>query len=176
MSRSISRITCSRKERINRDDDKSDYLAEGKKVVPAEVIASAYKKFVAPNNPSSVQGAHKGGKSKGKGKGRMLDRQYITGRWVNLYPAPEEINHDLLMVPHPDLVNRDGETYVIIGHNLKARVTKENWRTLRFNAKSLMRALNDTHAKSMIRASLACPGDTLGTITSLEMLRGFEHL
>ncbi len=104
--------------------------------MPADVIASAYKKFVAPNNPSSVQAAHKGGKGKGKGKGRMTDRQNIKGRWVNLYPAPEEINHDLLMLPHPDLVNRDDETFVIIGHNLKVRVTKENWNTLRFITKS----------------------------------------
>jgi hypothetical protein len=41
------------------------------------------------------------------------------------------------MLPHSDLVNRDEETYVITGpSNLKVRVTKENWNTLRFNTKT----------------------------------------
>ena len=34
--------------------DKSDYLAEEKKVIPAEVLASAYKKFLDRNNPLPV--------------------------------------------------------------------------------------------------------------------------
>jgi hypothetical protein len=99
--------------------DKSDYLAQGKKVVPSELTASTYKKFVAPNYPSSVQAANKGGKGKGKIKMRMPDRQHVKGKWVNLYPAPEEVRRNLLMLPHPDLVNRDDETYVIIGHNCR---------------------------------------------------------
>jgi hypothetical protein len=41
-----------------------------------------------------------------------------------------------LMLSHPELVNRDEETYVIIGHQVQVRVTKENWNTLRFNTKS----------------------------------------
>ena len=44
------------------------------------------------------------------------------------------------MLPHPDIVNRDEdeETYVITGPaNLKVRVTKDNWNTLRFNTKTL---------------------------------------
>jgi hypothetical protein len=41
------------------------------------------------------------------------------------------------MLPHPALVNRDDETYVVLGHNVQIRVTKENWNTLRFNTKSL---------------------------------------
>jgi hypothetical protein len=67
----------------------------------------------------------------------MPDRQHIKRKWVTLYPAPEEISHDLLMLPHPELVNRDDETCVIIDHNLQVRVTKETWNTLRFNTKSL---------------------------------------
>jgi hypothetical protein len=118
--------------------DKSDYLAEGKKVVPSDVLASAYKKFVAPNNPPSAQAAHKGGKGKGRIKGmRMLDKHHAKGKWVTLYPAPEEVGHDLLMLPHPALVNRDEETYVVLGHQVQVRVTKGNWSTLRFNTKSL---------------------------------------
>jgi hypothetical protein len=74
--------------------DKSDFLAEGNKVVPSDVMASAYKKCVAPNNPPSVQAAYKGGKGKGRIKGRMSEKQHVKGKWVTLYPAPEKINHD----------------------------------------------------------------------------------
>jgi hypothetical protein len=38
------------------------------------------------------------------------------------------------MLPHPTLVNREDETYALLGPgNLNVRVTKENWDTLRFN-------------------------------------------
>ncbi len=118
--------------------EKSDYLAEGKKVVPSDVMASAYKKFVAPNNPPSAQATHKGGKGKGKTKGtRTPERHSFKGKSLTLYPAPEEVSHDLLMLPHPAIVNWDEETYVVLGHNVQVRVTKENWNTLRFNTKSL---------------------------------------
>jgi hypothetical protein len=59
------------------------------KVVPYEVMASAYKKFVVPNNLSSVRSANKGDKGKGKIQMRMPDRQHVIGKWVNLYRAPE---------------------------------------------------------------------------------------
>ncbi len=118
--------------------DKSDYLAEGKKVVPSDVMSSAYKKFVAPNNPPPAQATHKGGKGKGRTKGmRVPDRQHSKGKWVTLYPAPEEVSHDLLMLPHPTLVNRDEETYVVLGRQVQVRVTKGNCNTLRFSTKSL---------------------------------------
>jgi hypothetical protein len=40
------------------------------------------------------------------------------------------------MLPHPTLVNREAETYVLLGpSNLNVRVTKENW-GLRFNTKT----------------------------------------
>ncbi len=48
--------------------DKSDYLAEGKKVIPAEVLATAYIKFLDINNPPPVSVTNRGGKNKGKGK------------------------------------------------------------------------------------------------------------
>jgi hypothetical protein len=100
--------------------------------MPVEVMASAYKKSLASNSTFSVQSTYKGGKGEGKGKTRMSTK----ARWINSHPAPEEISHDLLVLPHPDLVNRDEETYVIIGPNsLEVRVTKENWSTLRFNTK-----------------------------------------
>jgi hypothetical protein len=48
--------------------DKSDFLAEGKKVILAEVMATSYKKFLARNNSPPVFADNKSGKSKGKGK------------------------------------------------------------------------------------------------------------
>ncbi len=48
--------------------DKSDVLAEGKKVVPAEVFAAAYKNFLDRDNPPPISVTSKGGKNKGKGK------------------------------------------------------------------------------------------------------------
>ncbi len=118
--------------------DKSDYLAEGRKVVSSDVMASAYKKFVAPNNPPTAQATRKGGKGKGRIKGMQIPEQHHSkGKWVTLYPAQEEASHDLLMLPNPPLVNRDEETYVVLGHQVQVRVTKENWSTLRFNTKSL---------------------------------------
>jgi hypothetical protein len=107
--------------------------------MPSEVMASAYKKFLAPNNPPPAQTTYKGGKGKGKGNSKGLripERHSIHGKSFILYPAPEEVNHDLLMLPYPALVNRDDETYVVLGHNVQVRVTKENWSTLRFNTKS----------------------------------------
>jgi hypothetical protein len=100
-------------------------------------MASTYTKFVTPNNPPPTQVTHKGGKGKGRTKGaRMPEKHSFKGKSFILYPAPEEVNHDLLMLPHPALVNRDEETYVILGRLGQVRVTKENWNTLRFNTKS----------------------------------------
>jgi hypothetical protein len=111
---------------------------ERKSCLISEVMASAYKKYVAPNNPPSAQATHKGDKGKGGNKGmRMPEKHSFKGKSFILYPAPEEVNHDLLMLPHPAIVNRDEETYVVLGHNVQVRVTKENWNTLRFNTKSL---------------------------------------
>ena len=48
--------------------DEDDYLAEGKKVLPVEALASAYKKFLNADHSFVVQTlAYKGGKGKGKG-------------------------------------------------------------------------------------------------------------
>jgi hypothetical protein len=45
---------------------------------------------------------------------------------------------DLFMLPHPEVVNRDEETYVVLGpKTYKTRVTKKNWDTLRFNTKTM---------------------------------------
>ncbi len=41
------------------------------------------------------------------------------------------------MLPHPTLVNREHEAYVLTDPgNLNVGVTKENWETLRFNTKT----------------------------------------
>jgi hypothetical protein len=76
--------------------------------------------------------AHKGGKGKGK-------TVKVKARWLpqETPRAIEEAEFDLLMLPHPTLVNREDETYVLLGHgNLSVRVTKENWNKLRFNTKT----------------------------------------
>ncbi len=47
--------------------DEDDFLAEGKKVLPVEALASAYKKFLNVDNSFVVQTtSYKGGKGKGK--------------------------------------------------------------------------------------------------------------
>ena len=109
--------------------DKSDYLAEGKKVIPSDVMASTYKKSLAARSSSfTVQKSGKGKGKAGKFKAKWLPQ--------DAQRVPEEAEFDLLMLPHPSLVNRDEETYVVLGHNVQVRVTKENWSTLRFNTKS----------------------------------------
>ena len=111
--------------------DKHDFLAEGKKVVLAEVMAATYKKFLARNNPTPAFADNKSGKGKGKGK--------TWGSRRSKEPPPETrlVCYDLLVLPHPDVVNYDEGTYVVQGPlTYKTRVTKENWATLRFNTKT----------------------------------------
>ncbi len=75
--------------------DKYDVLAEGKKIVPVDVLASAYKKFLNKNNPSSARITSKGGKSKGKGKyGTSSSAQKSS--WPS--PKAEVTDYDLLML------------------------------------------------------------------------------
>ena len=114
--------------------DKSDFLAEGKKVILAEVMASTYKKFLSRNNPSPSFADNKSGKGKAKGKfGTARGNQSSKGS-----SSESKLTcSDLLMLPHPDVVNYDEGTYVIHGPlTYKTRVTKENWATLRFNTKT----------------------------------------
>ena len=112
--------------------DKSDFLAEGKKVIPAEVLAEAWIKFLG-RTPAPVSATSKGGRNKGKGRyGAPVTAQ--KPKW----PPPDMHVFDLLMLPHPEDVNREEMTYVVLGpKNQQTRVTKENWDTLRFNTKSL---------------------------------------
>jgi hypothetical protein len=59
----------------------------------------------------------------------------VQGKWPP--PEPEMTCYDLLMLPHPDVVNHEEGTYVIQGpFTYKTRVTRENWATLRFNTKT----------------------------------------
>jgi hypothetical protein len=111
--------------------DKSDFLAEGKKVMLAEVMAATYKKHLAKINPTHTFADNKSGKGKGKGK--------TWGSRRSKEPPPETrlVCYDLLMLPHPDVVNYDEGTYVIQGPLTdRTRVTRENWATLRFNTKT----------------------------------------
>jgi hypothetical protein len=94
------------------------------------MLYSTYKRFLAKR--ASYVVTHKGGKGKGKGA-------KVKPRWLpqEAQRAIEEAEFDLLMLPHPTLVHRENETYVLIGHgNFQVRVTKENWNTLRFNTKT----------------------------------------
>jgi hypothetical protein len=116
--------------------DEDDYLTEGNKVLPVKVLTSAYKKFLAPDNSFSVQTiSYKSGKGKGKDKAKAPEGK-TKARWL----PSEATGYDLLMLPHPDLVNREDGTYLLEGPSLagiKVMVTKENWETLRFNTKSM---------------------------------------
>jgi hypothetical protein len=116
--------------------DEDDYLSEGKKVLPVDALSSAYKKFLMPDNFFSVQTlSYKSGKGKGKsGKPRAPEGR-TKGKWL----PSESTSYDLLMLPHPDLVNREDGTYLLEGSNgsIKVLVTGENWESLRFNTKSV---------------------------------------
>jgi hypothetical protein len=113
--------------------DESDFLAEGKKVIPVEVLSAAYIKFLDRKIPPPVSVTSKGGRNKGKGKyGASTAAQ--KPKW----PPPDLHVFDLLMLPLPEVVNREEETYVVQGPmNQQTRVTKENWDTLRFNTKTM---------------------------------------
>ena len=110
--------------------DKSDYLAEGKKVIPAEVLADAYIKFLDRKIPPPVSVTSKGGRNKGKSKyGAPIAAQ--KPKW----PPSDLHAFDLLMLPHPEDVNREEMTYVVLGpKNQQTRVTKENWDTILFGS------------------------------------------
>jgi hypothetical protein len=98
--------------------------------MPIDMLSSTYKRLLAKR--ASYVVTHKGGKGKSKGA-------RVKPRWLpqEAPRAIEEAEFDLLMLPHPTLVHRENETYVLIGHgNLQVRVTKENWNTLRFNTKT----------------------------------------
>jgi hypothetical protein len=98
-------------------------------------LTTTYKKWLDRNNPLPAQVTSKGGKGKGKSKYGMSSGTQKS-RWTP--PKPEVTDYDLLMLPHPDTVNREDESYVIQGPvNLRTRVTNENWATLRFNTKTM---------------------------------------
>jgi hypothetical protein len=110
--------------------DESDVLTEGKTVMPIGMLSSTYKRFLAARSSSFT--VQKGGK--GKGKASKFKARWLTQEAPR---AIEEVEFDLLMLPHPTLVNREDETYVLTGPaNLSVRVTTENWDTLRFNTKT----------------------------------------
>jgi hypothetical protein len=98
--------------------------------MPIDMLTSTYKRFLMARSSSFT--VQKGGKGKGK-------PSKFKARWLpqEAPRATEEVDFDLVMLPHPTLVNREDETYVLTGpSNLNVRVTKENWDTLRFNTKT----------------------------------------
>jgi hypothetical protein len=110
--------------------DESDLLTEGRTVMPIDMLTSTYKRFLMARSSSFT--VQKGGKGKGKAS-------KFKARWLpqEAPRAIEEADFNLLILPHPTLVNREDETYVLTGPgNLNVRVTKENWNTLRFNTKT----------------------------------------
>jgi hypothetical protein len=89
-----------------------------------------------PDNSFSVQTlSYKGGKGKGKGGKPRMPEGRTKGKWL----PSEAASFDLLMLPHPDLVNREDGTFLLEGSNgnIKVLVTGENWESLRFNTKSM---------------------------------------
>jgi hypothetical protein len=88
--------------------------------MPIDMLSSTYKRFLARR--ASYVVPRKGGKGKGKAV-------KVKPRWLpqEAPRAIEEAEFDLWLLPHPTLVNREGETYVLLGPgNLSVRVTKEN--------------------------------------------------
>jgi hypothetical protein len=80
--------------------------------------------------------SYKGGKGKGKGGKLRTQEGKSKARWLPQEPT----SFDLLMLPLPDLVNREDRTYLLEGSGndgVKVLVTSENWATLRFNTKSM---------------------------------------
>jgi hypothetical protein len=75
------------------------------------------------------------GKGKGKGGKSKVPEGRTKGKWL----SSEAAGFDFLMLPYPDLVNREEGTYLLEGSNgnIKVSVTSENWDTLRFNTKSM---------------------------------------
>ncbi len=123
------------KNKVLHEED--DFLAEGKKVLHVEALASAYKKFINSDNSFVVQTlSYKGGKGKRKGGKFRAQEGKAKARWL----PPEPASFDLLMLPPPDLVNREDGTYLLESpgsDGVKVLVTSENWATLRFNTKSM---------------------------------------
>ncbi len=111
--------------------DESDVLTEGKTVMTIDMLTSTYKRLLMARSSSFT--VQKSGK--GKSKANKLKVRWLTQEAPR---AIEEAEFDLLMLPHPTLVNREDKTYVLTGPgNLNVRVTKENWDTLlRFNTKT----------------------------------------
>jgi hypothetical protein len=85
------------------------------------------------------------------------------------------------MLPHPTLVNREDETYVLIGPgNLNVRASKENWDTLRFKTKtfnpeyfpaSYLRPVPTVSAKDGDTSTANFPRSTInGTLEDFRLL------
>jgi hypothetical protein len=117
--------------------EEDNYLAEGKKVLPVDALSSAYRKFLNQDSSLSVQTiSYKGGKSKGKGGKPRASEGKLKAKWL----TQEATSFDLLMLMHPDLVNREDGTYLLEGSSndgTKVLVTGENWDSLQFNTKSM---------------------------------------
>jgi hypothetical protein len=112
-----------------------DFLAEDKKVLPVEALSSAYRKFLNANSSFVVQTFGKGGKGKGKGGKFRAQEGKSKARWLPQEPT----SFYLMMLPLPDLFNREDGTYLLESSGtdgVKVLVTSENWATLRFNTKS----------------------------------------
>ncbi len=88
--------------------DEGDFLAEGNKVLPVEALSSENKKFLNGDTSFVVQTtSYKGGKGKEKGGKFRAQEGKSKARWL----PPEPTSFDLLMLPLPDLVNREDRSY-----------------------------------------------------------------
>jgi hypothetical protein len=119
--------------------DKSiDCLAEGKKVLPVACCLRLTKGFLPKATLSPSKSPTKVARARKRASPRYQSARPKPDGFLR--PAAEETYYyDLLaMLPHLDIVNRDDETYVILGSvNSKVRVTEDDWNTLRFNPKTM---------------------------------------
>jgi hypothetical protein len=163
-----------------------DFLAEGKKVLPVEALSSTYKKFLNADNSFVVQTtSYKGGKGKGKGGKLRAQDGKSKARWLPSEPT----SFDLLMLPLPDLVNREDRHYLLEGSGndgVKVLITSENWATLRFNTKSmnpeyfpssyLEPVPTDPISKELSKRSYAAGAKTFPRSTITGTLKDFSEL
>ena len=103
------------------------------------VLSNTVRKYLLSNTPYPYNTSHQGGKGKGK-FGKSRDGK-VKGR-KDPSPSSSSVSDvsdgEFWMLPYPEAVNQEDGSYIILGHdNLKVRVTKENWDTLRFNTKTL---------------------------------------
>jgi hypothetical protein len=116
-----------------------DYLTQGKKVLLIGLLAKTCKQHRLVSTPYPYTSSYKGGKGKGK-DGKSKDGKHKGKRQAAQASSsvPDDVEAELWMLPHPECVNQEDGSYLILGHNgSQVRVTEDNWEILRFNTRTL---------------------------------------